>query len=394
VKILLLSGELIPERAGGVAAYTATIAPALAARGHEVHVLSCAAEHEQRDDHAAGVWWHRRHLPLPARGGRLRRYRQSVIRVSTAITYRRELKKLGTRFDVIETPEWLAESLLIGRTTRVPIVAHLHTPLHVLFSFDVPHFGRDLRMADWLERTAVRGATIVTSASSLLTETLKADRWLRQCPRIIPLPIDVDAWEGVGAVNHTDPNVLIVGRLEPRKAPELVVEAAEILAADVPGLRLTFVGRSRGRRNRTPYGDWLAALAESKGVSATFVPQISHHDIRDLYGDARVVAVPSHFESFSIAALEALAAGRPVVYTSRVGAAEVLRGTGAGTEVPPNDGRAVAEALRPYLLDAPAAARAGALGRELARKRLSPDIIAEQRERSYEEAIALRTRTR
>lgn len=394
MKILLLSGELIPERAGGVAAYTATIAPALAARGHDVHVLSCAAEHERRDDHARGVWWHRRRLPLPERHGRLRRYRQSVIRITTAVTYRRELQRLRTRFDVIETPEWLAESLLIGRTTRVPIVAHLHTPLHVLFSFDVPHFGRDLRFADWLERSAVRGATVVTSASSLLTETLKADGWLRQCPTIIPLPIDVDGWDGVGDVRDADPNVLIVGRLEPRKAPELVVEAAEILGPDVPGLRLTFVGRSRGRRNRTPYGDWLAALAENKGVTADFVPQISHHDIRDLYGRARVVAVPSHFESFSIAALEALAAARPVVFTSRVGAAEVLRGTGAGTEVPPNDAHAIAEALRPYLLDARRATEAGTIGRGVARKRLSPDIIAEQRERSYEEAIAHRKRTR
>ena len=152
--------------------------------------------------------------------------------------------------------------------------------------------------------------------------------------------------------------------------------------------------RSRGRRNRTPYGDWLAALAEGKGVSATFVPQIAHHDIRDLYGDARVVAVPSHFESFSIAALEALATGRPVVYTSRVGAAEVLRGTGAGTEVPPSDAHAIAEALRPYLTDPAIAAEAGAKGREIARTRLGPDIIAEQRERAYEEAIARRKRPR
>ena len=70
----------------------------------------------------------------------------------------------------------------------------------------------------------------------------------------------------------------------------------------------------------------------------------------------------------------------------------LLRGTNAGTEVPPADARAMADALRPYLLDASAAATAGKEGREVARNRLSPDIIAEQRERSYEEAIKQRTR--
>ena len=393
MRILLLSGELVPERAGGVAAYTATIAPALAARGHDVHVLSCAVEHAHRDDHHDGVWWHRRRLPLRDRPGRLRRYRQSVIRMTTAVTYRRELRRLGGRFDVIETPEWLAESLLIGATTRIPIVAHLHTPLHVLFSFDVRKFGRDLRFADWLERSAVRRADVVTSASALLAETLKADGWLRQCPRIIPLPVDVNTWDQTRGVEETSPNVLIVGRLEPRKAPELVVEAAEILLPEVPGLQLTFVGRSRGRRDRTPYGEWVAALAERKGVPVSFIPQITHHEIRELYAAARVLAVPSHFESFSIAALEGMASGRPVVYTSRVGAAEILRGTRAGTEVQPNDAAAMANALRPYLVDATAAAEAGDIARELARTRLSPDIIAGQREQSYEAAIAHRKGT-
>ncbi|MGH2760939.1 MAG: glycosyltransferase family 4 protein [Actinomycetota bacterium] len=390
MRILLLSGELVPERAGGVATYTATIAPALAARGHEVHVLSCAPEHSERDETHDGVAWHRRRLAPPERPRRLRRYQQSVLRLTTALTYRRELGRLGLRFDVIETPEWLAESLLIGATTRIPIVVHLHTPLHVLFPFDVHKFGRDLRVADWLERTAVRRASVVTSASALLAETLKADGWLRQEATIIPLPVDVDAWKPGRGVRETSPNVLVVGRLEPRKAPEVVVEAAEILTAEVPGLQLTFVGRSRGRRKRTPYGEWLAALAERKGVAARFVPQIAHHDIADLYAQARVLAVPSHFESFSIAALEAMACGRPVVYTSRVGAAEILRGTGAGTEIAPNDPHAMAAALRPFLIDEVAAQRAGDAAREVARTRLSPDIIAVQRERSYQAALAHR----
>ncbi len=388
MKILFLSSELVPERAGGIAAYTATIAPALAARGHDVHVLSCAPEHAHRDDHESGVWWHRRRLAGGERTPSLGRFRQSALRLATAASCRRELARLHMSFDVIESPEWLAESLLLRGKARAPVVVSLHTPLHVLFAFDVGRFHRDLRIADRLERAAVRRATAVTSSSSLLADTLFADGWLRTNPRIIPLPVDLDTWSSVPPVPGTEREILVVGRLEPRKAPEVAVEAAAMLAEDIPGVHMTFVGRSRGWRERLPYGEWTAALAERTGAPARFVPQLPHHEMHEHYANARVVAVPSRFESFSVAATEAMACARPVVYTSNVGVGEVLRGTDAGTEVPVDDARALANALKPYLLDSDHAARAGATGREIARLRCGPDIIAEQRERCFDDALA------
>lgn len=384
MKILLLSSEVVPERAGGIATYTATIAPALAARGHDVHVLSCAPEHDGRDDLEGGVWWHRRRLIGGDRATTTDSYRQTKTRVATAVSCRTALARLETAFDLIESPEWLAESLLIGYSSRTPIVVHLHTPLHVLFSYDVRRFHRDLRMADRLERHAVRRARAITSASSLAVERFRSDGWLRARPSIIRLPIDLDEWPA--AAGASTPNVLVVGRLEPRKSPEVVVEAAAMLG-DVPGLEVTFVGRSRGFRDRMPYGEWVAALAERKGVPVRFVPQITHAQMRERYASARVVAVPSHFESFSVSALEAMASSRPVVYTSGVGAREVLGLGDAGTEVPTNDPAAFADALRPFLVDQDRATDAGAVARELARAHCSADIIAAQRERVYEQAL-------
>jgi glycosyltransferase involved in cell wall biosynthesis len=76
-----------------------------------------------------------------------------------------------------------------------------------------------------------------------------------------------------------------------------------------------------------------------------------------VYETSRVVAVPSRYEPFSMVALEALAASRPVVVSDRCGAAEVLPGDVA--RFGSGDDAALAEALRP-LLDDPA--RASALG--------------------------------
>lgn len=392
MRILLLSSELTPERAGGIASYTTTLAPALADRGHDVHVLSCAPEHEKRDDYERGVWWHRRRLLGGDRATTRETYRQTATRLATSISCRRELRRLRSTFDVIESPEWLAESLVIGSTTRVPIVVTLHTPLHILFSYDVRRFSRDLRIADLMERSAVRRAALVVSASKLAADRLLTDGWLRRDPRIVPLPVDLQAWSGAPPAGSTAPEILVVGRLEPRKAPEVALEAATLLAEEIDGLRITFVGRSRGYRERRPYGDWVAHQAERLGAPVRFIPQSDHPKMRDLYASARVVSVPSHFESFSMAAVEAMASARPVVYTSGVGAREILTGGLAGTEVPCNDPKAMAEALRPYLADTDHATKSGWEAQALARANCAPDIIAERRERAYEDAISRRGR--
>jgi glycogen synthase len=387
VRILLLSSEIIPERAGGIATYTATIAPAIAARGHEVHVLSCAPEHTKRDDVVDGVCWHRRPLLAKVKPLDWARGKQTGIRLATAMSCRTALRS-RPRFDVIESPEWLAESLVIGATTRIPVVVNLHTPLALLFSFDVPRNVSDVAFADRLERTAVRRADLVSSTSHLLADDLKQRGWVDDVHEIVFCPVDVERFAHVEPPRSTPPTILAMGRLEPRKAPEVLVDAAAILRPEIADLRVTFVGRSRGfLLGGKPYGDFIAERAADRHVPVEFVAEVPHHEAPSLYARSRVVCVPSRFESFSMTALEGMASARPVVYSSRIGAAEVLRGTDAGAEAPPDDAEALAQALRPYLIDAELAAVAGERGRQIVTERCHPSVIAEQRERCYIRAI-------
>lgn len=388
MNILLLSNELPPEHAGGIATYIATIAPALAERGHTVHVLSCADEHDDGDQFNEGVWWHRRSI----RRDRVKRisdhYPQTILRVRMALAYRRELRRLAVTFDVVESPEWLAQGLMIEFGTHIPVVVNLHTPLKVLFSFDVWRFGVDLRWANRLEKETARRARAVTSTSKLLGDLLTREGWLRQSPMLIPYPVRPTPWGSMRPVAESAPTILVVGRLEARKAPEIAVEAASLLAAEVPDLRLVFVGRSRGYRiGGQPYGEWVAELADRRGVRATFAPQIPNPELGRLYEAARVVAVPSRFESFSIAALEGMACGRPVVCTSQVGASEVIAGNQVGAIVRPDDPKALADGLRRFLVEPHHAQRVGTAASEVVRARCAPDTIAALRERCFESAV-------
>jgi glycosyltransferase involved in cell wall biosynthesis len=173
--------------------------------------------------------------------------------------------------------------------------------------------------------------------------------------------------------------------LEPLKAPEILVEAAALLAPTVPDVEVVFVGASNRRRDGKPYADWTAQLAGTRQAPCRFVGRVAESEMREWYGKARVVALTSRHDNFPVSGLEAMAAGRPLVVTSAAGVAELL-GNGGGAVVPPLDAHALAEALHPYLIDADLAGRAGEVARETVARECDPDAIAQQREAVYMEA--------
>jgi glycosyltransferase involved in cell wall biosynthesis len=381
VRILFLCGEYTLGN-GGIASYVRSLAPALAARGHEVHVLSCLRGQPRRDRREGDVHVHERDKARVRGLARLAGGYETVERLDAALACRRALRELGP-FDVVEAADWGAEGLLVG--DAAPLVVALHTPLRVIARHNGRPLGRDGRAADLLERTAVRRARVVTSPSALLAGELNG--WLDGAPvRVVPNPVDTDSWEGLAGPGAAGPLVLSPGRIEPLKGSELLVEAAARLAQSVPGLEVVFVGRSSGERDGRPFRDWLVDRAASLGAPCTFVDEVPRRELRSWLGRARVVAVPALWNNFPMVALEAMAAGRPVVCSSMTGTAEILAGSGAGTVVPPGDPSALAAALEPYLADAGRAEREGRRARELVVERCSPERIAAERERCYEEA--------
>jgi glycosyltransferase involved in cell wall biosynthesis len=391
VRILFVSAEY-PPVSDGIGTYVAGVAPALAARGHEVHVLSCLPGQARSDRLDGAVHVHRRGL-LPLRGpGRLGVPPLVVERLRTALTALVHRRRLG-RFDVIEVPDFLAEGLGLAIARGTALVAHLHTPLGLVTQTSELPLGRAERAGDALERFAARRAHVLTSPSQILVERLERTGWLSPRPwyrhgavRIVRYPIDGSRWAGVPPVEGSDPVVLAVGRLERRKAPETLLEACALLAEDLPGLELVFVGRSEEERDGLPYARWLERRAERAGVRCRVVEQVPNDALGRWYGRARVVALASRFDNFPMVALEALACGRPVVCTDATGTAEILAGSGAGAVVPVGDPSALAEGLRPYLADAVLAARAGQAARELVANVCAPASVAREREAVYLEA--------
>jgi glycosyltransferase involved in cell wall biosynthesis len=389
LRVLFVSREYPPETGGGgIGSYVESMARALVLRGHEVHVLSCVPGQATDDRVHGGVQLHRRgvHRLLPKIR---RRIPSTALRIEGAISCYLEFLRLGVAVDVVEAPDWLAEGWAFAVLGSRPLVAHLHTPLFLVGRTNPRSFRwtRDGHGADLVERLAVRRADLLTSPSELLVRDLAREGWIgdREA-RIVRYPVDLEAWASLPPVGSSPPRVLAVGRLEARKAPEVLVRAAAALAGEVPQLEVVFVGRS-GLRNGGSYREWLIGLADELGAPCRFVDQVPRHELRRWYGDSRVVALCSRYDNFPFAGLEAMAASRPVVCTSATGTAEIIAGTHAGAVVAVDDVDGIAAALRPYLVDAAAAEQAGREAYSVVGKHCSPERIAEQREDCYREAI-------
>lgn len=153
-----------------------------------------------------------------------------------------------------------------------------------------------------------------------------------------------------------DPNELIVtfvGRIQPLKAPDVLLRAAADLHERQPGLplRVLVVGGPSGTGLERP--DSLIDLAADLGISArvTFLPPQPPDRLVQVYRASDVVAVPSYSESFGLVALEAQASGTPVVAADVGGLGVAVSGGHSGLLVPGHDTRDWSDALRRVLED-------------------------------------------
>ncbi|MDR7544443.1 MAG: glycosyltransferase family 4 protein [Armatimonadota bacterium] len=152
------------------------------------------------------------------------------------------------------------------------------------------------------------------------------------------------------------PVVGCVARLVPVKGVDVLLEAFAGVRSVVPHARLVVVGDGPDRAA-------LEAQARTLHLDGCVTFAGLRRDVPDLMRLFDVVAVPSRNEGMGKVAVEAMAAGRPVVASAVSGLRDVVRDGQTGLLVPPGDPRALAAALTRLLADPALRARMGEAGR-------------------------------
>jgi glycogen synthase len=320
-----LAPSLFYPHHGGVEEVSASLAHHLRLQGHDVAVITNRYPPELTAEATVdGVPVHRFAFPSPTRS------------VGGIVSFIRERRNVARALERLERPELIHIHCVSSQTPpviayalrhRIPVVLSTHGETEM----DASHLYHRSRWARWALRRAARRASILTACSQWTVErtALVAPAFSRA--EVVYNGIDGPYWHA-GSPPET-PVIAAWGRHVPQKGFDTLLKAFAQVRAAQPAAQLLLGGDGPER----------PALERLAGDGVTFLGRLDRPAVKRLLGHARVVAVPSRVEPFGMVALEALAAGRVLVYSDVGGLTEATGG--AGVAVPAEDIEAWAAAL-------------------------------------------------
>ncbi len=229
--------------------------------------------------------------------------------------------------DVLHAHYWLSGWVgrRLARRTGVPLVQTFHT-LAALKNATLAPGDRP----EGALRLAVE-AEVARSADQVLVLTCGEARLFHSSYglsgarlTVVPAGVDLDLFRPDPVPHRADPpELLLAGRIQPLKGPDVAVRTLAAVRRHRPEVRLRVVGGASGR---DPGGvAAVRALADELGVgdAVTLEPALPQTELADRMRRASVLLAPSRSETFGLVALEAQACGTPVV-AARVPGLEVV----------------------------------------------------------------------
>ncbi len=392
LQVGLLTWALPPEKSG-LSRAALEIAHAVAEAGADVRVFTLDRTGRAQD----GV------LDIigcaPAGALAMLRRQAAIGHLAAPLAFRKAVlaEQRHRPFDVIEATNWYAPGAAIAATGAIPLVTRNSTPAAISLAQDPTLRNRiDRAAATLIERIAARRSAGLISNTAAHGATIAELYGVpRPGPRhaVIGLSLPQAITErGQRAAYPADGPIelLFVGRNEPRKGFDALLDATTELAGDVAAgrlapFRLTLVGAEDA--------DVAGLPADARSLLRLY-HRVDEPTLHGLFEQAHVVVAPSRYESFGLVYQEAMMFGRPIVACAEDASARLFVGdSGAGVLAGTCSGASVAQALRLLMTDAPLRATHAAASRA-ASGQFTRRTLGEQTIAAYRSAIASNGRSK
>ena len=313
--------------AGGLNVYVVETSKRLAKRGVEVDIYTRATRADLPADVQLAPGVRVRHIDAGPYGGLRKEDLPSQLCAMTSGVLHAGAREAEHFYDVVHSHYWLSGQVgwLASERWNVPLVHTMHTMAKVknatLAEGDTPE--PQIRIIG--EEQVVNAASVLVA--NTVQEAVELETYYNADPARVAVAhpgVDLETFspaDGRAAararlgIPQDAVMLLFVGRIQPLKAPDVLINAAAELLGIDPSMRdrlkVVVCGGPSGSGLEHPTA--LADLAAERGVAVDFVPPTSRATLADYYRAANLVAVPSHSESFGLVAVEAQACGTPVI---------------------------------------------------------------------------------
>jgi sugar transferase (PEP-CTERM/EpsH1 system associated) len=289
------------------------------------------------------------------------------------------------RIDIAHTQNrssWLY-AVIAARITRVFLVHTVHSNV----DFKNPHPRRWMILQRYLAKFTDQIIAVSNSNAGFLTEKQNIpDRKIRVIyngiiPELYDRPCDTKLKKQELSIGEGDLIIGNVARFSPPKDHETLIRAFKSISQTIPSARLLLVGDG-------PLENTIRGLVNALDLNAKVKFLGSRRDIPELLKIFDVFTLSSFREGFSVAILEAMAAGLPVVATNVAGNPEAVINEETGLIVPPKNPEALARAICRLLLNGEEARRMGEKGRKRVKEHFSLEKMVKEYEDVYDSLMS------
>lgn len=312
MRLAIISQGFPPEKySGGIGRYYCELIEALNKKVEEIHVFTAA----EREDEGNMFF----HLVEPNKI-----FFPPINNFLNALNYSKKfsgkLKDVKNKIDVVEAPLGMLNSYYYSKKKFTPLITSIQTPLSEGLRKKTLFIDRMLVYNS--ERTIIKNSDAIVTATNYSREGIVKEYFKINHPNIVTINqgINTKKFKPMKVKKQfTQPLILYVGRIEPRKGLKVLIDAIPLVKE-----KAEFIVAGEELNKKFPYHKEIRELIKSKSIkNMNFIGHVPEEKLIELYNEADLVVEPSFSESACYVLIEGMACGKPVIASSVGGMKEI-----------------------------------------------------------------------